>query len=105
LHGWIGSSWTDAALLGSLGNHRRHGALLFVAQAMTYAQANIVSPFGYGQLVASVIVGYVASGCLARRLHLARRRHHRLCRRRHRLERDTPRVSGEFRSAPVQIGG
>jgi drug/metabolite transporter (DMT)-like permease len=57
------ASWTDAALLGSLGiiGGTAH---YFVARAMTYAQANIVSPFGYWQLVASVIVGYVISGYL-----------------------------------------
>jgi drug/metabolite transporter (DMT)-like permease len=61
---WIDvASWGDAALLGSLGIIGGTAHYL-VARAMTYAQANIVSPFGYWQLVASVIVGYVISGYL-----------------------------------------
>jgi drug/metabolite transporter (DMT)-like permease len=31
---------------------------------MTYAEASIIAPFGYWQLVGSVIVGYVISGYL-----------------------------------------
>ncbi len=31
---------------------------------MTYAQANIIAPFGYWQLIGSVIVGYIISGYL-----------------------------------------
>ncbi len=31
---------------------------------MIYAQANIIAPFGYWQLVGSVIVGYLISGYL-----------------------------------------
>jgi drug/metabolite transporter (DMT)-like permease len=57
------ASWSDAALLGSLGV-LGGTAHYFVARAMTYAQANIISPFGYWQLVASVIVGYLISGYL-----------------------------------------
>ena len=57
------ASWGDAALLGSLGI-LGGTAHYFVARAMTYAQANIVSPFGYWQLVASVIVGYLITGYL-----------------------------------------
>src|SRR5262245_12915285 len=57
------ASWRDAALLSSLGiiGGTAH---YFVARAMTYAQANIVAPFGYWQLVASVFVGYLISGYL-----------------------------------------
>ena len=57
------AGWADAALLFSLGII---GGLAhyFVARAMTYAQANIIAPFGYWQLVGSVIVGYLISGYL-----------------------------------------
>jgi drug/metabolite transporter (DMT)-like permease len=57
------ASWTDAALLFSLGIL---GGLAhyFLARAMVYAQANIVAPFGYWQLVGAVIVGYLISGYL-----------------------------------------
>lgn len=57
------ASWTDAALLFSLGiiGGTAH---YFVARAMTYAEASIIAPFGYWQLVGSVIVGYVISGYL-----------------------------------------
>lgn len=56
-------SWTDAALLFSLGiiGGTAH---YFVARAMTYAEASIIAPFGYWQLVGSVIVGYIISGYL-----------------------------------------
>jgi drug/metabolite transporter (DMT)-like permease len=57
------ASWGDAALLGSLGI-LGGTAHYFVARAMSYAQANIISPFGYWQLVASVIVGYLITGYL-----------------------------------------
>jgi drug/metabolite transporter (DMT)-like permease len=61
---WIPvASWRDAALLGSLGI-LGGTAHYFVARAMTYAQANVVAPFGYWQLVASVVVGYLISGYL-----------------------------------------
>jgi drug/metabolite transporter (DMT)-like permease len=57
------ASWSDAALLFSLGiiGGTAH---YFVARAMTYAQANIIAPFGYWQLIGSVIVGYLISGYL-----------------------------------------
>jgi drug/metabolite transporter (DMT)-like permease len=61
---WIPvASWTDAALLFSLGIIGGLGHY-FVARAMVYAQASIVAPFGYWQLVGSVIVGYIISGYL-----------------------------------------
>jgi drug/metabolite transporter (DMT)-like permease len=55
--------WADAGLLFSLGiiGGTAH---YFVARAMTYAQANIVAPFGYWQLVGAVVVGYLISGYL-----------------------------------------
>jgi drug/metabolite transporter (DMT)-like permease len=57
------AGWADAALLFSLGII---GGLAhyFVARAMTYAQANVIAPFGYWQLVGAVIVGYLISGYL-----------------------------------------
>ena len=57
------ASWTDAGLLFSLGiiGGTAH---YFVARAMTYAEASIIAPFGYWQLVGSVVVGYVISGYL-----------------------------------------
>ena len=57
------AGWTDAALLFSLGIIGGI-AHYFVARAMIYAQANIIAPFGYWQLVGSVIVGYLISGYL-----------------------------------------
>lgn len=33
-----------------------------VAKAMTYGQANVISPFQYWQMIGSVIVGYIISG-------------------------------------------
>lgn len=61
---WIPvANWGDAALLGSLGI-LGGTAHYFVARAMTYAQANVIAPFGYWQLVASVVVGYLISGYL-----------------------------------------
>jgi drug/metabolite transporter (DMT)-like permease len=57
------ASWGDAALLGSLGI-LGGTAHYFVARAMIYAQANVIAPFGYWQLVASVVVGYLISGHL-----------------------------------------
>ena len=61
---WIAPvSWADAALLFSLGIIGGI-AHYFVARAMIYAQANIIAPFGYWQLVGSVIVGYLISGYL-----------------------------------------
>ena len=57
------AGWADAALLASLGiiGGTAH---YFVARAMAYAQANIVAPFGYWQLVGAVAVGYLISGYL-----------------------------------------
>jgi len=57
------ASWADAALLFSLGiiGGTAH---YFVARAMTYAQASIIAPFGYWQLIGSVAVGYIISGYL-----------------------------------------
>lgn len=51
----------DAALMASLGVLGGLGHY-FVARAMTYAPANLVAPFGYWQMVGSVIVGYFVSG-------------------------------------------
>jgi len=56
-------SWTDAALLLSLGVLGGLGHY-FVARAMVYAQANIIAPFGYWQMVGSVIVGFLVSGLM-----------------------------------------
>lgn len=50
-------SWTDVALLGSLGVIGGLGHYC-VARAMTYAAANLLSPFQYWQMVGSVIVGW-----------------------------------------------
>ncbi len=57
------ASWGDGALLFSLGiiGGTAH---YFVARAMVYAQANIIAPFGYWQLIGSVFVGYLISGYL-----------------------------------------
>jgi drug/metabolite transporter (DMT)-like permease len=57
------ASWSDAAVLFSLGiiGGTAH---YFVARAMTYAEASIIAPFGYWQLVGSVVVGYIISGYL-----------------------------------------
>lgn len=57
------ASWSDAAILFSLGiiGGTAH---YFVARAMVYAQASIIAPFGYWQLIGSVIVGYFISGYL-----------------------------------------
>lgn len=57
------AGWADAALMFSLGIIGGLGHY-FVARAMIYAQANIIAPFGYWQLVGSVIVGYLISGYL-----------------------------------------
>jgi drug/metabolite transporter (DMT)-like permease len=56
-------SWTDAALLFSLGIIGGI-AHYFVARAMIYAQASVIAPFGYWQLVGSVFVGWLISGYL-----------------------------------------
>lgn len=58
---WIWSpiqSWPDAALLISLGVLGGLGHY-FVARALTYAPASVVSPFQYFQMIGSVIVGYL----------------------------------------------
>lgn len=57
------ASWTDAGLLFSLGiiGGTAH---YFVARAMTNAEASIIAPFGYWQLMGSVVVGYMISGYL-----------------------------------------
>jgi len=57
------AGWTDAALLFSLGIIGGLGHY-FIARAMTYAQASVIAPFGYWQLVGAVIVGYLISGYL-----------------------------------------
>jgi drug/metabolite transporter (DMT)-like permease len=56
-------SWADGALLFSLGiiGGTAH---YFVARAMANAQASIIAPFGYWQLIGSVVVGYIISGYL-----------------------------------------
>lgn len=56
-------SWLDAALLFSLGiiGGTAH---YFIARAMTCAEASIIAPFGYWQLIGSVVVGYIMSGYL-----------------------------------------
>jgi len=56
-------SWADAALLFSLGILGGLGHYC-VARAMTYAPAGTVAPFGYWQMVGSVIVGFLISGLL-----------------------------------------
>ena len=57
------ASLADAGVLFSLGiiGGTAH---YFVARAMTYAEASVIAPFGYWQLVGSVIVGYIISGYL-----------------------------------------
>ena len=63
---WVPSVWTtpetwsDAGLLFSLGVLGGLGHYC-VARAMTYAPANIVSPFAYWQMIGSVAVGYLIS--------------------------------------------
>lgn len=56
-------SWLDIGLMCSLGifGGLGHWAL---AKAMTYAPANVVSPFQYWQLIGAVWVGYLISGKL-----------------------------------------
>ncbi len=51
-------TWSDAGLLFSLGVLGGLGHYC-VARAMTYAPANIVSPFAYWQMIGSVTVGYL----------------------------------------------
>jgi drug/metabolite transporter (DMT)-like permease len=57
------ASWTDALILFSLGILGGIGHYC-VARAMTYAQANILAPFMYWQMVGAVVVGYMISGLL-----------------------------------------
>jgi drug/metabolite transporter (DMT)-like permease len=54
-------SWTDIGLMCSLGifGGLGHWSL---AKAMTYAPANVVSPFQYWQLIGAVIIGYLITG-------------------------------------------
>lgn len=54
-------SWTDVALMCSLGIYGGLGHWC-LAKAMTYAPANVVSPFQYWQLIGAVGVGYMISG-------------------------------------------
>lgn len=57
-------SLADAAMLccclGALGASGHY----CVARALTYAQANIIAPFQYWQIIGSVIVGYAVSGLM-----------------------------------------
>lgn len=57
------ASWAHAGILFSLGIIGGI-AHYFVARAMVYAQASTIAPFGYWQLIGSVIVGYFISGYL-----------------------------------------
>lgn len=54
-------TWYDVGLMCSLGvfGGLGHWSL---AKAMTYAPANVVSPFQYWQLIGAVIIGYLISG-------------------------------------------
>lgn len=54
---------SDATMMSSLGILGGLGHY-FVARAMVYAAASVVTPFQYWQMVGSVIVGYVVSGTL-----------------------------------------
>lgn len=56
-------SWTDAALLASLGLFGGLGHYC-VARALTYAAASVVAPFQYWQLIGSVAVGWALMGSL-----------------------------------------
>lgn len=61
--------WTPPANLTELLLHLALGCLgagghWCVAKAMTYGQANVISPFQYWQMIGSVIVGYIISGLL-----------------------------------------
>ncbi|MCW5749429.1 MAG: DMT family transporter [Alphaproteobacteria bacterium] len=51
-------TWRDGLIMASLGVFGGLGHYC-VARSMTYAAANIVSPFQYFQMVGSVVVGYV----------------------------------------------
>lgn len=54
-------TWTDVALMCSLGVFGGLGHWC-LAKAMTYAPANVVSPFQYWQLIGAVGVGYLITG-------------------------------------------
>lgn len=61
--------WTPPANLPDILLHLALGCLgagghWCVAKAMTYGQANVISPFQYWQMIGSVIVGYIISGLL-----------------------------------------
>ncbi|MBW8267902.1 DMT family transporter [Caldovatus aquaticus] len=56
-------SLADAVLHGCLGVLGASGHYC-VARALTYAQANVIAPFQYWQIVGSVIVGWFVSGLL-----------------------------------------
>ncbi len=58
---WVTPGLLDAALMAMLGAMGAAGHYC-VARAMTYAQANVLSPFQYWQIIGSVLVGYVVSG-------------------------------------------
>ncbi|MBX9700322.1 MAG: DMT family transporter [Acetobacteraceae bacterium] len=58
---WVTPSLVDALLMAALGAMGAAGHYC-VARAMTYAQANVLSPFQYWQIIGSVLVGYVVSG-------------------------------------------
>ena len=57
------ASWADALILFSLGIIGGIGHYC-VARAMTYAQANLLAPFMYWQMVGAVVIGYMISGQL-----------------------------------------
>ena len=54
-------TWLDAGMMFATGIFGGLGHWC-LARAMTYAPANVVSPFQYWQLVGAVIVGYLVSG-------------------------------------------
>ena len=54
-------TWIDAGLMCGLGIFGGIGHWC-LAKAMTYAPANVVSPFQYWQLIGAVIIGYFISG-------------------------------------------
>jgi drug/metabolite transporter (DMT)-like permease len=57
--GWTTpGSWIDVLLLGSLGVTGGLGHYC-VARSLTYAPANLLSPFQYWQMVGAVVVGYL----------------------------------------------
>lgn len=56
-------SATDALLHACLGALGASGHYC-VARALTYAQANVIAPFQYWQIIGSVIVGWFVSGLL-----------------------------------------